>query len=123
MKGIYNKKHCISIKFDIREIYPSISESIVKNRISFAKEYHPIPDEDVRIIDYCRKSLIFNENEPWKKKERESCFDVTMGSYKGAETFELVGIYILTRLAAIIRKNDCELYRDDGLQIFRNVNG
>ena len=30
---------------------------------------------------------------------------------------------ILTRLATIIKKSDCGLYRDDGLVILRNVNG
>ena len=34
-----------------------------------------------------------------KRKKTESYFDVTMGSYDGAEICELVGIYILTRLA------------------------
>ena len=46
-----------------------------------------------------------------------------MGSYDGAEICELVGIYILTRLATIIKKSDCGLYRDDGFVILRNVNG
>ena len=46
-----------------------------------------------------------------------------MGSYDGAEISELVGIYMLTRPAAIIRKSDCGLCRDDGLVILRNVNG
>ena len=46
-----------------------------------------------------------------------------MGSYDGTETCELVGIYILTRLATIIKKSDCVLYRDDGVLIRRNVNG
>ena len=46
-----------------------------------------------------------------------------MGSYDEAEICELVGIYILTRLVTIIKKNDCEHYRDDGLVILRNVNG
>ena len=45
------------------------------------------------------------------------------GSYGGAEICELVGIYILTRLATIIKKNDYGLYRGDGLVILRNVNG
>ena len=48
---------------------------------------------------------------------------MTIDSYDGAEIFELVGIYILTRLATIIKKSDCGLYRDDGLVIIRNVNG
>ena len=45
-----------------------------------------------------------------------------MGSYGGAKTCEYVGIYILTRLASIIKKNDCGLYRDDVLVILCNVN-
>ena len=28
-----------------------------------------IPDEDVRIIDHCWKSLVFNEREPWKNRK------------------------------------------------------
>ena len=46
-----------------------------------------------------------------------------MGSYDGAESCELVGIYLLTRLATIIKKSDCKLYGDDGLVILLNVNG
>ena len=32
-KGISNKKDCMFIKFNIREFYPSISESILKMAI------------------------------------------------------------------------------------------
>ena len=84
-KGIDNKKDCIIIKFDIIEFYSSISESKFKTSILFAKSHHRIPDEDAKIIDHCQKSLLFHENEPWKKKKTESYFDVTMGSYVGAE--------------------------------------
>ena len=94
-KGIDNEKDCIFTKLYIREFYPSISESIFKKSISDAKEYHHIPNEDVRIIDHSRKSLLFNKNEPCKKKTTESCFDVSNGSYGGTEMFELFGIYIL----------------------------
>ena len=57
------------------------------------------------------------------KKHTESCFDVTMRSFDGAELCKLVGIYILCFLEKLINKNDCGLYRDDGLPILRNVNG
>ena len=73
-KSIDNKKDCIFVKFDIREFYPSFSESIFKKSILFAKEHHHIPDEDVRIIDHCRKSLLSHEDEPWKKKKTEQKF-------------------------------------------------
>ena len=40
-------------------------------------------------------------------------FDVTMGSYDGAETCELVGLYLLSQLQHI--NINVGLYRDDGL--------
>ena len=58
-----------------------------------------------------------------EKKGTESCFDVTLGSYDGVEVCELVGIYILTRLAAIVKKSDNGLSMDAGLVILRNANG
>ena len=67
--------------------------------------------------------FIFNDNKPWEKKEAEGCFEVTMGSYDREEIWELVGIYILSRMPNIIDKNDCGLYRDDGLLALGNVNG
>ena len=65
-----------------------------------------ISNENLRIIKHCRKSLLYNNFEPWKKKDTDSCFDVTMGSYDGAEVCEVVGIYLLSLLANIIDKNN-----------------
>ena len=76
----------------------------------------------MRIIKHCRKSLLYNNQEPWKKKNTDSCFDVTMGGYDGAENCELAGIYLLFLLANIIDKNNSGLYRDDGLILLRNAN-
>ena len=50
-------------------------------------------------------------------------FDVTMGSYDGAEVCELVGLYILNTIALRYGKNQVGLYRDDGLAAFRNISG
>ena len=50
--------------------------------------------KDFRIIKHCRKSLLYQEDEAWKKKESESCFVVTMGNNDGAESCEFTGIYI-----------------------------
>ena len=41
-------------------------------------------------------------------------FDVTMGSYDGAETCELIGLYMLSLLSPSL-KDKVGLYRDDGL--------
>ena len=48
----------------------------------------------------------------WIKKNNSS-FDVTMGSYDGAEVCELVGLFILNGLANKYRKRSIGLYTDD----------
>ncbi len=50
-------------------------------------------------------------------------FDVTMGSYDGAEVCELVGLFILNILAKHLGKSNVGLYRDDGLAIVKGKNG
>ena len=94
-------------------------DDILKTSLSFANEYQNIPEGDMCIIIHSRKSFLFSENLLWKKKDSEGCFDVTMGIYDGAE---ICGIYILSHLSTITDKNDCGLYRDDGLLVLRNVN-
>ena len=118
-KNIKEKKNCTFIKFDIREFYLYIKEIILYKVLPFAKQHHDISSDNIRLIKHCRKSLLFSNNEVWKKKHTESCFDVAMGRFDGAEVCGLVGIYILCFLAKLINK----IYRDDELLILRNVNG
>ena len=72
---------------------------------------------------HCGKSLLFFHNETWRKKSTESCFDVTMGSFDGAEICELVGLYIQSNLENILPKTNFGLYRDHELILLRNLNG
>ena len=73
-------------------------------------------------IFHARKSLIFDNNGTWIKKEG-GLFDVTMGACDGAEVCELVGTYLLSLIAEKYSKNQIGLYRDDGLAIFKNTSG
>ena len=50
-------------------------------------------------------------------------FDVTMGSFDGAEVCELVGIYVLNILASKYNKKQMGLYWDDRLVVFENTTG
>ena len=59
-----------------------------------------------------RKTLLFQNSEPWVNKLGNENFDVPMGYYDGGEVCELVGYFILNKLTSIV------LYRDDGLGIF-----
>ena len=52
---------------------------------------------DIDIIMHSRKSLLFDKNTAWIKKNNSS-FDVSMGSYDGAEVCELIGLFILNDL-------------------------
>ena len=67
-----------------------------------------------------KRSLLFSRNTTWCKKTTKSLFDVTMGSFDGAETCELVGSYLLSKLAPEYG-NDIGLYRDDGLAAFNRT--
>ena len=46
-----------------------------------------------------------------------------MGPYDGAEVCEIVGLFLLKNLANKFDKNSVGLYRDDGLALFKNING
>ena len=68
LNSIQNKSQCKFIQLDIAEFYPSISEEILDKAILFAQQHIDIPEKDLRIIKLCKKSLLYNNNEPWKKK-------------------------------------------------------
>ena len=68
-----------------------------------------------------RKTLLFQNSEPWVRKLGNENFDVPMGCYDGAELCELVGSFILNKLTSIVNKSDIGLYLDDGLGIFYDV--
>lgn len=55
---------------------------------------------------------------PWAKKNTNDMFNVMMGSYDGAETCELVGVYTLSLIVAKL-KDRVGLYHDDGLAVCR----
>ena len=68
----------------------------------------------------CPKSQRF-ARKAMKEKIAESCFDVTMESFDGAEVCELVGIHILSLLSNKLDKQYTGLCRDDGLVVLRNT--
>ena len=93
-KGLNNKSKLNFISFDIVSFYPSISENLLRRAMEWAGTLTTITQEDKDIIFACKESVLFNENSPWVKREGEE-FDVTMGSFDGAETTDLVGLFLL----------------------------
>ena len=58
---------------------------------------------------HSRKILLFQNSEPWVKKDANEDFDVPIGCYDGAEICELVGYFILNQLGSVISQNDLGL--------------
>ena len=55
-----------------------------------------INQEEKDVINKTKMSLLFVRGKPWVKRRSE--WDVTMGSFDGAETCELVGLFMLDKL-------------------------
>ena len=115
-KGVEDKINHTFLCFDIVDFYPSISESLLKEALAYARQHASITDSDMEVIFNARKSLLFENGRPWMKR-KDSLFDVTMGSYDGAEICELVGAFLLSRLKQPQCTNEIGLYRDDGLAV------
>ena len=49
----------------------------------------PITRKDIEVIFHARKSILYNNGEPWLKKEGVS-FDVTMGAMMGWKSVNLL---------------------------------
>ena len=122
-ENIPNKNECTFVQFDIEEFYPSISKELLLNSLTYAEQHATISEKNKKFIIHSRKSLLFANNEHWIKKTGDPNFDVTMGSFDGAELCELVGLYILHRLSEKYGIDTLGLYRDDGLCCFRNLTG
>ena len=108
------KKHSNFICFDIEEFYPSISQDLLNKALDFASAHENITADERNIITHAKNSILIHKQQPWQKKGN-TAFDVTMGSFDGAETCELVGSFLLSQLQHL--DINVGLYRDDGLAI------
>ena len=122
-KNIEAKASCTFTTFDVVDFYPSITETLLRKAVNFAKRHIDISQENIELIFHCRKTLLYHGETPWIKKKNGGRFDVSMGSYDGAEVCEIVGLFLLDILSHRYEKKDMGLYRDDGLAVFKNHNG
>ena len=118
--SLQHKESLSFICFDVCDFYPSITEKLLCKALDFANSYRPISQHERDIIIHAKRSLLFSKHVPWEKKNSNDRFDVTMGSFDGAETCELVGCYILSRLTEKFGRN-IGRYRDDGLSAFNKT--
>ena len=121
-KGKADKKSLRFFKFDVESFYPSISVNLLEKAINWARSLGvEITPRDEKIIMAARRNFLFHNETPWKKKDNPH-FDVTMGSFDGAEVCEVCGLFILNEMIngnLGITKEQVGLYRDDGLMLLR----
>ena len=86
VKNIDRKENCSFIKFDIENFYLLFQMIIFLLTCKLTRPYY-----------FINKLL-------WIKKTGNENFDVSMGCFFGAEVCELVGSYILSKSAVIIKK-------------------
>ena len=117
--ALQHKENLSFICFDVCDFYPSITEKLLTKALDFANIYRPISADEKEITFLSKQSLLFSNDCPWEKKSSASRFDITMGSFDGAETCELVGCYLLSCLTKKYG-NSIGQYRDDGLAAFNS---
>ena len=116
-KNIKNKADHTMIFFDICDFYSSVTNTLLQKALKFASKYSTISKEDIDIITHTKRTTLYKDGQPWE--EITSKFNVTMGSYDGAEICELVGLYPLSQMQAL--NINIGLYRDDGLATTRQT--
>ena len=101
------------------EYYPSITEDLLNKALDFASKFDTITPEKCSFILHAKRSFLFCEESTWGKTEAQDLFDVTMGSWDGAETCELVGNYLLSVIQKKHGNNiGLPVYHDDCLGVF-----
>ena len=119
---ISDKPNLCFLKFDVESFYSSISKQLLSKALQFANNHVFLSKEDQDTITHSCSSFLFNEGSPWSKKNTNGdLFDVTMGSYAGAEICELVGLFILDKITSseLFPRSSIGIYRDDGICVIK----
>ena len=109
-----NKQRLKFISWDVQSMYPSISEKLLKSALQWASQYVEISEKDKTTILAAKASLLYDLNNGiWKKKGVD--FDITMGSWDGAETCDICVLYLLSKVQHL--NINIGAYRDDWLAV------
>ena len=113
--AIKNKPDLFFIRFDIISYYPSITEHLFEEALVYAQTLTDITNDELAILRHTRKQLLTLNGNIWIKQNNN--FDVSQGSYDGAEVSELIGLFLLHVVNTQLPEENFGLYRDDGLGV------
>ena len=103
--------------------FHAISKNVLNEAIQFARNYYNINNDLINTIMNSRKAFLFYDGDPQVKKDTLQHFDVTEGSFDGAEVCKFVGLFILNHLEDIITNGSVGAYRDHGLAVVYKYSG
>ena len=111
--NIRNKKDKYLIQIDLVDYYPSVTDNLLTKTLEFAETITNISALEKDLINHARLSVLYHDDQVWRKSN--GLFDVTMGSYDGAQITDLVGLMLLAKMRDKFPDICFALYRDDGI--------
>ena len=96
----FNKNYRF-IKFDITKFYPSITKNNLIKALEFAEKYYPLTDKEMNLIIHSCKTILTHKSQTWEKTNSDQLFNVSMGSFNGAEICDLIGLFLLNEIKKV----------------------
>ena len=90
------------IVFDICSYYSCITPELMSQVLDWAEQYIKITKEERNVIMQSKKSFLYSEDTSWVKMGDKN-FDVGMGAYDGAESADLIGLFLLDVITKTIK--------------------
>ena len=98
-----------------------------RKAINWAKQYSKITDDEIDIMIKAKRSLLLDGINLWKKKG-DVDFNIAMGSWDEAESTDIVGLYLLSKMKQELNANvghslhlkstKCPFYEEIELNIY-----
>ena len=94
---------------DIKKMYSSITKQTFEKTIAWAQsfEFINISKEEIELLYKGRESILFFNQREYEKRNNPS-FDVTEGSFEGAEVAELIDLMILHEIVNVKKTTKCK---------------
>ena len=70
---------------------------LMMKALNWAEMYTVLSQEDKKVIMQSKKSYLYTGSTPWVKKGDQN-FDIGMGAYDGAESCDLIGVFLLDQI-------------------------
>ena len=82
------------LQFLIFKNFIHITENLLKDLILFAQTSADISSNYIEVTFHSRTFLLFNDNEPWIKKDGNGDFDVILSSHDGAKVCDRIKLTV-----------------------------